>query len=250
VCVYSTQHPGSEQCLLRAVQHGAMMPPRYGVLPPAKRRAMMPPAITMPGDADAAAPAQVGGQHRGRQHLPPLEPLAAAQRPSCSLATVPHGCPSMEWADMQQHGTMLASTATQHDTTRLHQTSCQLLLPLTPLQDSLNAMQLPYMPTPNSSAIDLLNSAMRMPAPLDVFGPSTLEGPPQLLTTTPGEACASSTRHHVSASWAVQSHTHDPGPQQNHRLCLPVLMYPINSKHMHAHACTCIPASYPAPPQP
>lgn len=48
-------------------------------------------------------------------------------------------------------------------------------------------MQLPYMPTPNSSAIDLLNSAMRMPAPLDVFGPSTMEGPPQLLTTTPGE---------------------------------------------------------------
>lgn len=46
--------------LLPAFQHGAMMPPRYGVPPPAKRRnMMMPPAITMPGDADAAAPAQV-----------------------------------------------------------------------------------------------------------------------------------------------------------------------------------------------
>jgi hypothetical protein len=93
------------------LQHpGLMMPPRYSGAPAAKRRAVMPPAISMPGEGDAAAPGQ----------------------------------------------------------------------------ESLNAISLPYMPTPGSTTLDLLNSAMRMPAPLDVFGPGTLEGPPQLLTTTPG----------------------------------------------------------------
>jgi hypothetical protein len=83
VCTWSGAARGTQQwrasdarlSLLPALQHGAMMPPRYGGPPPAKRRnMMMPPAITMPGDADAAAPAQV----RARQQLQ-AEPCRAGK---------------------------------------------------------------------------------------------------------------------------------------------------------------------------
>jgi hypothetical protein len=143
---------------------GLMMPPRYGGPPAAKRRALAPPAITMPGEGDAVAPGQ----------------------------------------------------------------------------DSLSAISLPYMATPGSTTLDLLNSAMRMPAPLDVFGPGTLEGPPQLLTTTPGAAGGSGCRAPAHAHRHAHAHTltHSPPlpPSPRRQRLGPGQPLPAHSQgHVAAH---------------